>query len=623
MGGGNTGTRGSSMPGASAGSLGSPTSSAARKRRDGSASADTVVTMRVSSPLSLLLVLVAAAIAIALPLADAFGLQPRQRQLLRQKLRRVPPSSVVPVAADADVAFNRPIALGRFSTSPPSSTAFTVLSAASSATEVESKTPPAPPHTIQILMSDTGGGHRASANALRDALDTLYPHQFLVDIVDIYTDYGPFPYNQYVPLYKIMAEYTFLWDWFYHFGATPLGLVVNELCLDLFCFDPFRECMNRFTPLLTTTDDGKREEVSAAVAKAQTCPTTNRRADMVISVHPLCQDESLKILAYLDSGGKSKKAQDRTTPFVTVVTDLGGAHPTWFNPGVDKCYVPSDALYKAALDRKVQPEQIVEYGLPIRSGFWSESGGPTRSAGETDKTSWFANTFGRGGGKDKSDSGGGGSGGGSGGGRKNKAELREELGLVQGIPTVLIVGGGDGMGGIVEQARALGKKLDADATSDPSSGDGAGPSFQMVVVCGKNERAQKDLQADDWGSGVNVDVKGFVYNMDEYMRASDAIVTKAGPGTIAEASICGLPCMLSSYLPGQEAGNVPYVEENGFGTYSGDPTTIAETVSTWLETPELLSKMQQAALEAARPAATLDIAKDIAEYLFEYKASKK
>ena len=73
------------------------------------------------------------------------------------------------------------------------------------------------------------------------------------------------------------------------------------------------------------------------------------------------------------------------------------------------------------------------------------------------------------------------------------------------------------------------------------------------------------------------------------------------------------------FSPGQEAGNVPYVEENGFGTYSGDPTVIAETVSSWLETPDKLQQMQKAALEAARPAATLDIARDIAEYLFERK----
>ena len=80
-----------------------------------------------------------------------------------------------------------------------------------------------------------------------------------------------------------------------------------------------------------------------------------------------------------------------------------------------------------------------------------------------------------------------------------------------------------------------------------------------------------------------------------------------------------LSFVLYVHSPGQEAGNVPYVEENGFGTYSGDPTVIADTVSSWLETPEKLEMMQKAALEAARPAATLDIAKDIAEYLFERK----
>ena len=193
---------------------------------------------------------------------------------------------------------------------------------------------------------------------------------------------------------------------------------------------------------------------------------------------------------------------------------------------VDKCYVPSDALYQAAIDRGVQPHQIVEYGLPIRKGFWSAHGEPATGGGGTSSS---------GGADDEKDVGSN--------KKKSKAELRDELGLVQGIPTVLIVGGGDGMGGIAQQARALGKKLDADA--DTST---AGPSFQMVVVCGKNERAQKDLEANAWGGGVNVQVKGFVYNMEDYMRASDAIVTKAGPGTIAEASICGLPCMLSSYL---------------------------------------------------------------------------
>jgi len=440
-------------------------------------------------------------------------------------------------------------------------------------------------------MSDTGGGHRASANALRDAFDVLHPGKIQVDIVDIYTDYGPFwPYNSYVELYKIMATYSFLWKWFYEFGATPFGLWLNEFLQETFCFVPFKECMAR--------SDGF---------------TTGTRADMVVSVHPLCQDIPLKILADLDSGGKSRSMKTRTTPFATVVTDLGGAHPTWFNPGVDKCFVPSDVLYQAALDRNIQPSQIVEYGLPIRKGFWSEGDRPTKSTGSS-RPSWFDATFGATFGNNK--------------GKKNKkngspetttkssdgankTELKTLLGLEQ-FPTVLIVGGGDGMGGIVDQALSLGQRLSANGVTNEEK-------YQMVVVCGKNEAAKETLEREEWGDGVNVSVQGFVYNMEDWMRASDVMVTKAGPGTIAEASICGLPCMLSNYLPGQEEGNVPYVQDAGFGTYSSNANVISETVSSWLASPQKLRQMREAALKAARPSATLDIAKDLAEMVFEAK----
>ena len=53
-------------------------------------------------------------------------------------------------------------------------------------------------------------------------------------------------------------------------------------------------------------------------------------------------------------------------------------------------------------------------------------------------------------------------------------------------------------------------------------------------------------------SQVKVSVQGFVSNMEDFMAASDCIVTKAGPGTIAEAMCRGLPTMLSCFLPGQE-----------------------------------------------------------------------
>jgi hypothetical protein len=43
-------------------------------------------------------------------------------------------------------------------------------------------------------------------------------------------------------------------------------------------------------------------------------------------------------------------------------------------------------------------------------------------------------------------------------------------------------------------------------------------------------------------------------------------------------------------------------------------------MSSWLENPERLGSMRKAALAAARPNATLDIAKDIAELVFAQKA---
>jgi hypothetical protein len=75
--------------------------------------------------------------------------------------------------------------------------------------------------------------------------------------------------------------------------------------------------------------------------------------------------------------------------------------------------------------------------------------------------------------------------------------------------------------------------------------------------------------------------------------------------------------------PGQEAGNIPFVENAGFGKYSGDPSEIAGIVSSWLSSPETLSAMQQAALAAARPRATVDIARDLAQILFAHKQGQE
>ena len=82
-------------------------------------------------------------------------------------------------------------------------------------------------------------------------------------------------------------------------------------------------------------------------------------------------------------------------------------------------------------------------------------------------------------------------------------------------------------------------------------------------------------------------------------------------GTIAEAATLGLPVMMTSYLPGQEAGNVDIVLENDFGAYNDKPIEIAQKVTAWLKDPELCAQMSRRAVAVGRPNAAADIVIDI------------
>jgi hypothetical protein len=60
--------------------------------------------------------------------------------------------------------------------------------------------------------------------------------------------------------------------------------------------------------------------------------------------------------------------------------------------------------------------------------------------------------------------------------------------------------------------------------------------------------------------------------------------------------------------------------DNGFGCYRGSPEGIADTVEEWFASTRadgsMLERMRDSALVAARPDATLDIAKDLADMLY-------
>lgn len=55
------------------------------------------------------------------------------------------------------------------------------------------------------------------------------------------------------------------------------------------------------------------------------------------------------------------------------------------------------------------------------------------------------------------------------------------------------------------------------------------PGIQVVAVCGRNKKLAQELNSASWlPRGARVLATGFVNNMEEWMSASDVIVTKAG-----------------------------------------------------------------------------------------------
>ena len=100
--------------------------------------------------------------------------------------------------------------------------------------------------------------------------------------------------------------------------------------------------------------------------------------------------------------------------------------------------------------------------------------------------------------------------------------------------------------------------------------------------------------------------------MAHWLRCADIVVGKAGPGTIAEATCCGSPLVLTSFVPGQEEANVQFVTGAGAGVYAPRPRQLAAEVGRLRRDPDALAAMRHASVQVSRPRAAADIARFLA-----------
>ena len=241
-------------------------------------------------------------------------------------------------------------------------------------------------------------------------------------------------------------------------------------------------------------------------------------------------------------------------PFITVVTDMVTTHALWFDKRADLILVPTELARKRAIKYNMLPEKVRVVGLPVADKYCKSPG--------------------------------------------RKSTLRKKLGWTLNKPIVLIVGGGEGMGPLAETAREI---------------DASGLDVGLVIVCGRNQRLQTALEAKKWENPTFI--YGFTRDMPDFMRAADFIVTKAGPGTIAEALNAHLPIILYDKVPGQEDGNVTFVEHEGAGVWAPTPPEVVRTLTRWISRPEERKKVIENCRRAGRPEAARTIARAIGEML--------
>ena len=244
----------------------------------------------------------------------------------------------------------------------------------------------------------------------------------------------------------------------------------------------------------------------------------------------------------------------RPTPFITVVTDMVSTHAFWFDRRADLIVVPTELARERAMHFGVSAGNLRVLGLPIAERFRQPPG---------DVAGW-----------------------------------RAEMGWRSDRPIALLVGGGDGMGPLKRVAKAINE---------------AELPVTLVVICGRNEELRADLEALDWR--IPAHLYGFTKEMPQFMAASDILITKAGPGTICEGFICGLPIVLYSRVPGQEDGNVDYVVDAGAGVWAPRPREVVNILRTWTDDPTTRERAAAISRRLARPDASHDIAQLIAQQL--------
>lgn len=243
-----------------------------------------------------------------------------------------------------------------------------------------------------------------------------------------------------------------------------------------------------------------------------------------------------------------KKTYNSKIPLVAVLTDYV-PHSYWLYDTVDYYITPSDDVSYRLMKKGVVPEKIKSLGIPFDPGF--------NDSHDLDK-------------------------------------LFNKLRLNPLLPSILIMGGGQGLGPIKTIIKSLGK------ISTP---------IQEIIVTGTNKKLYNSLKRKVKKYKHKILLFGYAHNINELMSISNIIISKPGGVTTAEALAKNLPMIIVKPIPGQEANNTAYLTEKEAAIKIDDPKETNFVIENLLKHPDKLRHLRESAARISKPNASLDIAR--------------
>lgn len=161
-----------------------------------------------------------------------------------------------------------------------------------------------------------------------------------------------------------------------------------------------------------------------------------------------------------------------------------------------------------------------------------------------------------------------------------------ELGLDARCATLVLMGGGAGMGSLeVIAARVLAMPQ----------------NFQLIVLAGRNLtalRGLKQLAARYPGRLVPL---GYIADVERPMACADVAITKSGGLSTSECLAMCLPMIINDAIPGQEERNADFLLEQGAAVKACDVVMLEYRLTELFSDPRRLIAMRERCAAIGRP----------------------